>query len=333
MSGGGDTERAASDTATLQRHYGAVARALTKGQVTPILGAGVNLAGRPDVEGDEWLRKYLPSGKELAEYLAAEYDYPDGRPIDLVQVAQYIHAMDNGTGPLYVSLREIFNATYSLTPVHEFLAKLPRMLRDAGPKYRPPVIVTTNYDDLMEKALEEEGEPFDVLVYAAQGPHEGRFCVRGEEGRLQPIAKPDEAVEIDPDERAVVLKIHGFVDRIGPDGDNEDSYVITEDHYIEYLARIQLEHLIPVNVLTRLRNTHFLFLGYALQDWNLRAILHELDAARRGLKWASWAIQLEPDELECASWKLRGVEIFDARLDDYVKGLSARLAVPLRKPP
>jgi len=53
----------------LQDHYPRVARAMFEGSVVPLLGAGVNLCGRPTDIG--WERgKHLPSGAELAEFLA-----------------------------------------------------------------------------------------------------------------------------------------------------------------------------------------------------------------------------------------------------------------------
>jgi hypothetical protein len=86
---------------------------------------------------------------------------------------------------------------------------------------------------------------------------------------------------------------------------------------------MDLENLIPVKVLERLRNCHFLFLGYSLSDWNLRAILYKLwTDRRRDRDW--WAIQLDPSELERKSWRRRGVEIFDVPLAEYVTTLSVR---------
>jgi hypothetical protein len=72
-----------------------------------------------------------------------------------------------------------------------------------------------------------------------------------------------------------------------------------------------------------LRNCHFLFLGYSLSDWNLRAILYKLwTDRRRDRDW--WAIQVNPSELERKSWRRRGVEILDRPLDDYIQQLSKR---------
>ena len=37
----------------------------------------------------------------------------------------------------------------------------------------------------------------------------------------------------------MILKIHGAIDRAGPEAE-WDSYVITEDHYIDYLTRTEI---------------------------------------------------------------------------------------------
>ena len=53
------------------------------------------------------------------------------------------------------------------------------------------MIVTSNYDDLMERALQEEGEAFDVVWYQARTKHKlrGRYFHRRwdpEAGRFEP---------------------------------------------------------------------------------------------------------------------------------------------------
>jgi hypothetical protein len=307
------------DASELDIHFDSVTAGVLRGRVTPVLGAGVNVGGAE--AGGEWVGRRPPSGGELAAHLAKVFKYPADRPADLLHVSQYVYAVRGGSGPLYDVLHEVFNQEFPTAPVHDFLAAIPAGLRRLGEGRRPPLVVTTNYDDLMEAAYFAGGEEFDLLVYAAEGPNEGRFCYRTPDGRLEAVGDPRTNVELDPDRRPVVLKVHGFVDRenLGED----DSYVITEDHYIEYLARMDLDNLIPVKVLERLRNCHFLFMGYSLTDWNLRAILYKLwSDRRRDRDW--WAIQLDPSELERRSWRRRGVDIFDVRLDAYLQGLRAR---------
>lgn len=55
----------------LDTHYKTVIKAITDGRVVPFLGAGVNLCGRPkEVAWSCGQTEYLPSGSELAQYLA-----------------------------------------------------------------------------------------------------------------------------------------------------------------------------------------------------------------------------------------------------------------------
>jgi hypothetical protein len=123
----------------------------------------------------------------------------------------------------------------------------------------------------------------------------------------------------------VILKIHGAVDRGGEI--ERDSYVITEDHYIDYLARGDISRLIPVTLVQILRRSHCLFLGYGLRDCNLRVILNRIWGEER-LRSKSWAVQRRPDPLDKELWGKRDVQILDVSLEDYVQGLrNALLAV------
>ena len=119
----------------------------------------------------------------------------------------------------------------------------------------------------------------------------------------------------------MILKLHGAVDRVNAE---HDSYVITEDHYIDYLTRTELSGLLPVTLAAKLRRSHFLFLGYGLRDWNLRVILHRIWGEQR-LRYRSWAVQREPEEIDRRFWEARDVDIFDVRLEDYVEALTERL--------
>ena len=86
-----------------------------------------------------------------------------------------------------------------------------------------------------------------------------------------------------------------------------DSFVITEDHYIDYLAQDNLPKLIPVYLKAMDRTSHFLFLGYGMRDWNLRVILrHIWSEQSRALLGGQRAIQLAPGEIEQRFWARRG---------------------------
>ena len=119
------------------------------------------------------------------------------------------------------------------------------ILRDRG---KPQLLVlTTNYDDLTERAFDEAGEAYDVVWYEAKpggsaGPlhashlRGGRGCDQAAEEVHGPgvrLSAPS------------ILKLHGAIDRCESKG---DSFVVTEDSYIDYLTGNDVGSQIPFSV-------------------------------------------------------------------------------------
>jgi len=201
------------------------------------------------------------------------------------------------------------------------LADLPSAMKAAGLKPRYQLIVTTNYDDVLETAFDNAREPYDVVSYVADGEHRGKFWHWSPDAGNRLVQTANDYAEVTTDKRTVIMKIHGAVDRATAD---KDSFVITEDHYIDFLAHSDISSLIPVMLNMKMRKSHFLFLGYSLRDWNLRVILHRIWGERK-LSYKSWAVLLNPLPLDFEFWRKRDVDILDLRLEDYVQGLRARL--------
>jgi hypothetical protein len=296
--------------------HSTIARRLLKGKVVPVLGAGVNLCGRP--EDTAFLRgQYLPDGTELAAILADDYPAIESR--DLAQVSQYIAALE-GEGVLYEELNDVFDADYPPTQLHRFLANLSRRIRESPEHRECMLIVTTNYDDSLERAFRDEGEPYDLVVYIADGRDRGRFRHTRPDGTSAVIQRPNEYVELRLDENTVIAKVHGAVDRLH----RFDSYVITEDHYIDYITRADINGLFPVTLAAKMRTSHFLFLGYSLRDWNLRVMLYRLWGEQEGKRFKSWAIQADPSPIDRAAWDERGVDILPVRVEEFVAAIKER---------
>jgi hypothetical protein len=308
------------DPETLDRHYKHLTRLLVDGRVVPFLGAGANLCGRPLSQVWEEGQQFLPSGAELSAYLKREWH--DCDETELTRVAQWVLEM-GGSGDLFNALHQLFNRDYPPTKLHTLLAGLPAVL--AGKNYPPryQLIVTTNYDDLLERALHAAGQPFDLVTYLSDGENRGKFVHTDPDGRSRIIEIPNQYGDVAADRRTVILKIHGAINRSNPDGEG-DSYVITEDHYIDYLTRTELANLVPVTLAAKLRKSHFLFLGYGLRDWNMRVILHRI-AGEQKLTYKSWAIQRHPTDLDQKFWDRREVDIFDIDLEQYVLQLQDTL--------
>jgi hypothetical protein len=207
--------------------------------------------------------------------------------------------------------------------VHRWLASLPSLVRGRSSDERKffPLIVTTNYDVAWERAFKDSGEEYDLVSYIADGPERGRFLHTGPDGVPRVIVQPIDT-ELRFDERPVIAKIRGTVNRNKRDS---DSFVITEDDYIDYLSDDDIVQLIPADIAERLRQTHFLFLGCSVKDWSLRLVMNRLfgDAP-----WGfnSWAILPSPDSIEERSWYRRGVEPQAARLEEYIARLGAALS-------
>jgi hypothetical protein len=306
------------DAAGLRVHARLVAKRIEEGKVIPFLGAGANLCDRPAFTTWQPGGAFLPSGVELARYLASEYDYPGEDSRDLVRVAQYVDLITGGEGALFEELRPLFTGTYAPNRLHRWLAGLPARQRAADMPTRYQLIVTTNYDDVLERAFADAQEPIDVVYYAAEADEPGRFIHLDPDGDRRPVPKHNEYRGLDLEQRPVILKIHGAVDRRE---DADDNYVITEDHYIDYLAHGSIAKLMPAYLMARMRNSHFLFLGYAMRDWNLRVILHYI-WSQQARRFGSWAIERDPDPIDEKFWQRHRVEILEARLEDWVDAMS-----------
>jgi SIR2-like domain len=327
MSSGAPIQHAPEASPADAAHVTRVVRNMLNGRVVPLLGAGVNMSGRPtDFKYSSAKRTHLPSGSELARDLAKRFNFKEfkvRRRDDLLRVSQLVDVIE-GSGELYLMLHKIFDADYPPGPVHRFLARLQPILRRK--KRELQVILTTNYDDALERAFVDEGEEYDLITYVSTNPADqcGQF-VHFPPGATtpNPVTSGNDYTGLKLGERAVILKMHGAVKRNG--SFDEDNYVITEDHYIEYLTRAgQIENLLPAAVHKRLKNSHFLFLGHGMADWNLRAILWQIWSGQR-LDYPSWSIQRHPDRLDCKFWRDRNVSIFDEDLDEYVDKLDIEL--------
>lgn len=309
-------------------------------KVIPFLGAGVNLCGFPRVPDDDalWQKNgWLPNGTELSRLLARRFAYNDPTTDwDLMRVSQYA-SVTNSVGSLYDELQKLFARDYPLTPLHAFLARIPAHLRRAGFADGLPLIITTNYDEVLEAAFLAAGEPFDLVTYFMDRDGQlGKFwhLPQASEHFLkrtdadtgaapwQLITPPNTYAELPVNRRTIILKIHGAVDRADQD---ESSFVITEDDYIDFLSRMDFANPLPKMLAMMMKDTHFLFLGYGLRDWNLRVILQRIWGAQKR-SYNSWAIQLNPQPIDRKSWAKRDVDLLDMRLEEYVPLLDEALA-------
>jgi hypothetical protein len=288
------------------------------------LGAGVNADAHegPFREG----AAMLPDDTDLAEYLATKAKLkPEQR--DLAEVAQYVRII-RGEPNMFKWVKQILGVDSDPGLVHKYLASLPTRLEQLGLEKRYQMIVTPTFDVALERAFREQGEPFDVAVYMAPGTeYAGRFVhVPWDQVDPRPVLTPNEYFEFpfvgDDGEltRTVIVRINGAIDDRAAGYHWKSNFVITEDHYIDYLGGRSAEEVIPTQILAKLRQASCLFLGYTIADWRLRVFLHWIWQGERLGGATYWAVASNPDLLERQFWQRSGVHLYRSRLSDYVKG-------------
>jgi hypothetical protein len=302
--------------------YEEISDLLRRGEVVPFLGAGVNLGARP--EGTDWNEKssnFLPSGSELSRLLARVSNYPsesDHEIRDLAKVSSY-YVETSARRRLRERLRGVFDRDCEPCSIHKYLAGI----------RSPLLIVTTNYDDLTERAFAAANHPYDLVVHPSDRKDIKASIFRWRHETDVPEVVPPNQLHIDLSTTTVIYKMHGSVNRLKG---KWDSYLITEDDYVDFLSLMTVQAAVPALFMRYFHSRQFLFLGYGLRDWNLRVVMKNL----RGMlppaddtasneesdeELHSWAIQHRPAELEKVLWNARRVNVYDLKVDEFVRRL------------
>lgn len=318
--------------------YGIIARHMKKGNVVPFLGAGASLYGRPKpaapdqaVAFEVGKSDFLPSGMELAHILADDAGFPQNPPAERDNLAKVASWYVSGPGDrpgLREQLREVFcRPQYKPNKLHTLLASLEI----------PPLIVTTNYDTLIEQAFEAAGKPYHLVVYPADQADKANAVLWWEPGKDEPNTEyAPNTFPLKLTDTAIIYKMHGTVHRIK---DKWDNFVITEEDYVDFLSRMTTQSPIPNKLMAEFRRRRFLFLGYSMNDWNLRVLLTNMrstlakpvhneddgDGIAAGDDQRAWGIQRNPSEVDTELWKTRGVTIYNEDLDTFVDEMKKRL--------
>jgi hypothetical protein len=229
-----------------------VADAVRSGDCTLFLGAGVHSLPPPDSPFTYVAADAPPRGAELAKTLAAQCGVDAsvlGDLTDLRRIALYYERVAHDRGRLMRALFAAVQENRKPSPMLRALAQLPFRF-----------VITTNYDNLFERALIQAGKDPEVSVYTV--------------ARRNP-RPPSRGVG---EQRPFVLKIHGDFTREGA-GPDDQSVVITEEDYITFVLRMRdADELnpVPLAIRAQLARNPTLFVGYSLNDYNLRILFRAL---------------------------------------------------------
>jgi hypothetical protein len=232
-------------------------------------------------------------------------------------VAQYI-ADRHGREELYRQIRRLFAST-PLPPrdTHELFAVWTRPRIGGGKSLPFPLIVTTNYDDVLEDRLAQAGLPFHLFSYQADGPFRGLFYHRDVSDHWRIIERPCNIWQLS--DGFIVVKLNGGFDRRGwiP-----ESYVTTRLDYWDLAARIP--SVLPAVVRDKLASQPLLFLGHGLAAADVESLVRFAHKDHPGPR--SWAVALNKTN-GIDYWRQCGVEILDLDVNVYVAELRRRLGI------
>ncbi|HEX8129775.1 MAG TPA: SIR2 family protein [Pyrinomonadaceae bacterium] len=251
-----------------------IADKVARGECILFLGAGVHY---PPPAGSiyQYPEEHRPPlGRAFSEMLAQKCGFAERFPRDstgnLQRVSLYYESQRNRNA-LVNEVRNAVLTSKRPSPALRALARLPF-----------PLVITTNYDQLFEIALREEGKTPLVSVYNKTGDEP----TRDYPGNLNA-------------QEPFVVKIHGDVQ-------SPESIVLTDEDYIQFVLRMSdKEAYNPVPLTFRFFFTKWptLFVGYSLLDYNLRLLF-------KTLRWKidpsnfpdTYSVDLYPDPLILDIW-------------------------------
>lgn len=209
------------------------------------LGAGVH-APPPDGAGFEYPAEHRPPigsalSQQLAESAHLAERFPNEDPSNLQRVALF-YEIARSRHQLVEAVKDAVQTNKRPSPVLNALAELGF-----------PLVITTNYDRLFERALIIAGQDPRVSVYTPN--------LEATTDYRDPSAQSP-----------VVFKIHGDIER-------PETIVITDEDYIQFVLRMSNKEPfdpVPLTLKYYLTGWTTLFVGYSLLDYNLRLLFKTL---------------------------------------------------------
>ncbi len=290
------------DSTLDNRHWDNLLGRIQDGKCTPFLGAGIN-------EG------VLAIGPDIARKLVEKYDgYPFKDSSNLARVAQVLAINRDAMFPkeeVLKLLKEQLEKWKKNVEVEDFF-KSPDQPLSILANLPLPIYMTTNYDNLMVKALE----------YRQKDPRR-ELCRWNKHVKLKKPSVFDSAsgFEATP-ANPIVFHLHGH-DEV------PESLVLTEDDYIDFLVNLSKQQdLLPLRIQEAMTGASLLFIGYRLADLDFRVLFRGLvENLNKSLRRISVAVQLPPEDSEQQKY---WVEYFDKMEVKVYWGEAANFVTELR---
>jgi hypothetical protein len=248
----------------------------------------------------ESVRPRLEEIVDIHESLSSYADLRQLRMLDLARVALHMRFENDLPG--------LLSRLQQLLPDER---RQPSRLLQTLATFPIPLIVTTNYDNLMERALGTR--PHRVVVQPPQGFADNECWMKLE----QDLPATDDLI---------LYKIHGSFRDPG-DSDSSSGVIVTEEDYIQFLTVVGREiGGIPTYLKGLIQEGTLLFLGYSLEDWDFRTIFKGLvEVLQPEKRNRAFAFQKDPPDFWVDFWEKKDVTIYNVDLYEFADELQKRV--------
>jgi hypothetical protein len=252
-----------------------------------------------------------------------------GQPPDLLSsISNYFEAR-LGRKALWEDLEKIFsNKTKSLA-IHDLLADIAFNYLKSGAVV-DYLIITTNYDCLIEESLDRKEVPYAVLVTTKRNQQVLVHFSDSVPGRDQFIQHntgqyPNQFTVMKTIPLVVIYKMHGS---LHPKLSFEnEGVVISDSDYVDYISRASGSNgALPSHVRILMRGKPFLFMGYSLSDWNVRSMFETVTKERvREEQVRDLSVMYSVRKYEELFFEKHGITILQTDLTDFANEIRANL--------
>jgi hypothetical protein len=248
-------------------------------------------------------------------------------PEGLTSIASYFERLQ-GRKKLWELLQQVIGPKKMPTRTHKLLAEAARhhLNQKSAGDY---LIITTNYDCLMENALDALEVPYIVLMTKKSDSRVLIRCSEKVENREILLRKsnkdyPSEFVLRKTQGVVILYKIHGC---LHPDFSFDDEgLVISDNDYVNYVTQMSNNKMIPAEVGSLMRDKPLWFLGYSLSDWNVRSLYEEVKKkSDPDRKQRDYSVMYSVGDFEGLFFEKNDIAIFQASLNEFVDGIIAGL--------
>lgn len=230
---------------------------INNGKCIPIIGAGFS---KNAILRSGSIPLWNELGQKIADELELEYE---GNPIDIISYYEHIYKRS----VLVEKLREFLHIDNAM----------PGKAHISFTKLYFKIIITTNFDNLLEKSFDLLKKPYQVIISESQL-----------------------ALNYSND-LTKIIKIHG-------DLNHPNKLILTEDDYDMFF---QKNPLMMTYITSLLINRTPLFIGYSMNDPDLRQLIKMIHSRLGKFRRPAYAIGIKLSKAEIRRFDRRNIQIIN----------------------